>query len=106
MNKSKNRRVGELTKNQQGNSDARANIESATHRDEQKERGMEEWKEGKGKKNKGRIITDEEADKKTRKLKKQNQKLNAEKKTAQWNIAYMQVGHFGATFSQHNIALY
>lgn len=43
VNKSENRRVGELAKDQQGNSDARANIERATYTDGQKERGMEEW---------------------------------------------------------------
>lgn len=50
MNKSENRRVGELAKNQQGNSDACANIERATYTDGQEERGMEEWEEGKGEK--------------------------------------------------------
>ncbi len=49
VNKSDNRRVGELAKNQQGSSDARANIERATYTDGQKQRGMEEWEEGKGK---------------------------------------------------------
>lgn len=50
VNKSENRRVGELAKDQQGNSDARANIERATYTDGQKERGMEEWEEGRGEK--------------------------------------------------------
>lgn len=50
VNKSENRRVGELAKNQQGNSDACANIERATYTDGQEERGMEEWEEGKGEK--------------------------------------------------------
>lgn len=40
--KTQNRRVGELAKNQQGNSNARANIETATYTDGPKERGMEE----------------------------------------------------------------
>lgn len=50
MNKSKNRRGGELAKNQQGNSDARANIEKATYTDGWRERGMDVWEEGKGEK--------------------------------------------------------
>lgn len=67
MNKSENRRVGELAKNQQGNSNARANIDRATYTDGQKERRMEEWNEVKGEvsKNKDRVIKDEEANMKS-----------------------------------------
>lgn len=66
VNKSDNRRVGELAKNQQGNSDARANIERATYTDGQKQRGIEEWEQGKRgefSKKKGSVITDEEDNK-------------------------------------------
>jgi len=67
VNKSENRRVGELAKNQQGNSNARANIDRATYTDGQKERRMEEWNEVKGEvsKNKDRVIKDEEANMKS-----------------------------------------
>ncbi|TNN62065.1 hypothetical protein EYF80_027736 [Liparis tanakae] len=70
VNKSENRRVGELAKNQQGNSNARANIDRATYTDGQKERGMEEWNKVNGEvsKNKDRVIKDEEAN-----MKSQNQ---------------------------------
>ena len=69
MNKRENRGVGELAKNQQGNGNARANIERATYTDGQKERGMDECREGRGdvRENKGRITADRKRGKKSRK---------------------------------------
>lgn len=60
MNKSENRGVGELAKNQQGNSDARANTERATYTDGQKERGKEEWRKEGRKEGEKRARTKEE----------------------------------------------
>lgn len=39
--------MGELAKNQQGNSDSRANIERAIYTEGWRERGMEVWEQGK-----------------------------------------------------------
>lgn len=69
MNKSENRRVGELAKHQQGNSGARANMEKAGRWTEREgDGGMEGRKKREKSKNKGSVITDEEADKKRTKM--------------------------------------
>lgn len=72
MYKTENRRVGELAKNQQGNSDARANIETAMYTDGQKVRGDGGTK-GSGRRQvskiKGRVITDKEVAKNRGELK-------------------------------------
>lgn len=60
---------------------------------------MEEWKEGKGKRNKGRVITDEEADKKTEKLKRQ--KTECRKKLQHFIYSYMQVTDFGIQLKRY-----